>query len=265
MQNLYFSALLPKKFPKAFLKIQNALEKYNISFCLIENTKDIWCRDYMPIKIEKNKYVQFKYEPDYLKGYEYIKTNPLLLHKQLDIKPLVCNINIDGGNVVKNSKTAVMTDKIFSENPQFDRDDLVEKLKEILELDMLIIVPKQPYDMFGHSDSMVRFVDNKILVNDFSIESKSYNKKFFKVFEKYDLDYVQIKYSDEFLKKYTWGAYLNFIEVDNILFVPVYGIEEDEKVLKFFRKILPQKIIEPIEIPEIIDEGGALHCISWVR
>ncbi|GAB6044507.1 hypothetical protein JCM11957_01050 [Caminibacter profundus] len=85
MKKIYFSSLLEEKFSKDFEAIKEALNNHSISFEFIKNTKDIWCRDYMPIKINDDKYVQFRYEPDYLKGYENIKTNPLTFHKQLNL------------------------------------------------------------------------------------------------------------------------------------------------------------------------------------
>lgn len=266
MKTIYFSSLLPEKFPEDFEAIKNALRKYNISFGFIQNTKDIWCRDYMPIKIAANKYVQFRYEPDYLQGYEEIQTNPLTLHKQLDINPVVSEINIDGGNIVKYKNKAVMTDKIFKENHSIEKKRLIDKLKRLLQINELIIVPKQPYDMFGHIDSMVRFIDeNTLLINDLSIESNSYIEKFYNTLGKFDVDFVQITYPENFLNKYKWGAYLNFVEIDNIIFMPVYGIEEDNYAIDFFEMIFSDKTIETVKIPHIIKEGGALHCISWMK
>jgi hypothetical protein len=40
----------------------------------IEGTKDIWIRDYMPIQLSDDKFLVYKYDPDYLKdsGKEYL-------------------------------------------------------------------------------------------------------------------------------------------------------------------------------------------------
>lgn len=37
----------------------------DIQYDFIKGTKDIWARDYMPVQIEKNKFVKFTYNPDY--------------------------------------------------------------------------------------------------------------------------------------------------------------------------------------------------------
>ena len=43
-------------------------------FGLLPHTKDIWTVDYMPIQIATNKFVQFKYDPDYLQTPELRET-----------------------------------------------------------------------------------------------------------------------------------------------------------------------------------------------
>ena len=42
------------------------LDNHGIKHNFLNATKDIWCRDYMPVQIEKGKFIQFRYEPSYL-------------------------------------------------------------------------------------------------------------------------------------------------------------------------------------------------------
>lgn len=72
-----------------------------------------------------------------------------------------------------------------------------------------------------------------------------------------------MKYSPNFfIKDRDWGAYLNFIKIEDILIVPIYGLKEDILVLKQLQNIYKNCIIEPIKFNSIIKEGGALHCVS---
>ena len=43
---------------------------------VIPGTADIWCRDYMPIQLDQDRFCQFVYAPDYLRGYEHLITPP---------------------------------------------------------------------------------------------------------------------------------------------------------------------------------------------
>ena len=111
---------------------------------------------------------------------------------------------------------------------------------------------------------MVRWIDkDTVLINDFSIESKSYNEKLLKVLKAHNLNIKSMKYSNSFFTKdRNWGAYLNFIKIENVLIVPIYGIAEDELAINQIKNIFDNCSIETIEFNEIINEGGAIHCIT---
>lgn len=63
---VYFSALLPEVCPVTYSGLVEILDRYCVLHSLLEGTKDIWCRDYMPIQTIDNRFVLFRYEPDYL-------------------------------------------------------------------------------------------------------------------------------------------------------------------------------------------------------
>ncbi|MDX4037692.1 agmatine deiminase family protein [Aliarcobacter skirrowii] len=237
----------------------NIFNTHNISYEIIEYTKDIWMRDFMPFCLDDCSLVSYIYEPYYLQNINYknIKTKINYETNHIDLV-------IDGGNFVRYKNKAIMTDKIFKENPSKTKDEIIEIIKSKCNLEDLIIIPKQPYNIYGHSDSMVRWIDeNSVLVNDFSIESKTFNNKLIKALQKHHLNIKAMKYSNSFFTKdRDWGAYLNFIKIEDILIVPIYGLKEDILVLKQLQNIYKNCIIEPIKFNSIIKEGGALHCVS---
>ena len=57
MNTIYLSSILKREFPKTFLDIENSLkDERDIKLEYLDNTKDIWLRDFMPIKINSGKY-----------------------------------------------------------------------------------------------------------------------------------------------------------------------------------------------------------------
>src|SRR5688572_31476627 len=48
------------------------------------------------------------------------------------------------------------TDKIFRDNPSYEKTRLIDTIAELLELHEITIVPTVPNDITGHSDGMVR-------------------------------------------------------------------------------------------------------------
>ena len=54
-----FTGLLLKRYPQLFESLDAALEQRGIPYGLISGTRDIWCRDYMPIQVAEDSFVQF--------------------------------------------------------------------------------------------------------------------------------------------------------------------------------------------------------------
>lgn len=159
---LYFSSQLNiQKHKPAADRMFATLDLFNIKYKLLNNTKDIWLRDFMPVKTKSGKYVSFRYEPSYLADDLQLRTN-----FKTDIAPhfvlpvTYSNINLDGGNVVfsPSKEKVIISDRVFSENPEYDKNTLLLELEKLLEASVLII-PSLKSDMTGHADGMVRFVD----------------------------------------------------------------------------------------------------------
>jgi agmatine deiminase len=100
---VYFSSLIKSQFPLLWNNMESLLNERNIDYHFIENTRNIWCRDYMPIQVDEKHCVQFQYFPDYyltpaqvkyLTIQEGMKYNLNLCIRKV---PLI----VDGGNIVK--------------------------------------------------------------------------------------------------------------------------------------------------------------------
>ena len=60
------------------------------------------------------------------------------------------------------------------------------------------------------------------------------------------------------------GSYLNFLETEKHIFLPVFDAAPDETAVKCAREIFNKKKI-PVNINAIAEEGGGLNCISWEK
>ena len=255
---ILISNLLIKNHAKIADALHSILNKYDIK-CEILETKDIWMRDFMPFLLDDGWLISYDDDPDYLKDDRYS-------HLRTKVQPLKEHINLvlDGGNFVRLGSKAIMTDKIFKENPSKTKAEIIGTIKQKCALNELIIIPRQPYDMLGHSDGMVRWIDeNSVLVNDFLNESKSFNDRLIRSFKKYGLNIKFMKYGEGFFSKTRdWGAYLNFIKINGLLIVPVYGTDDDYVAIEQIKKFYSGCKVETINLSEIIELGGALHCIT---
>lgn len=271
---VYLSGLLEEHFPKCFNRLTYILKKHGVEYRLLKGTKDIWCKDYMPIQTESGKLIQFRYEPSYLKGnkeWEDSRSDVREVCQLNGFEPVFSNINLDGGNVLLCSGRAIISNRIFTENPEYtDKEQLVKELSELLEAEV-IIIPAQNGDMTGHADGMVRFIDhNTILGNNRSDEFKYWTNGIEKVLKDYSLKYIDVpffySYKDSKHPNHAIGVYVNYLEVGNLIVLPIFEIEgnKDAETIAAFKQIFPDKIIETINFNDVALEGGVLNCTTWV-
>ena len=262
---LYFSSLLKTdlKYSSSAKNLFFALSDSGEKFTLFDGAKDIWARDFMPVKTKSGKHVSFRYEPSYLAGDPQLRTN-----FKTDIAPhfvlpvTYSNINLDGGNVVFSpSKTkAVITDRVFSENPEYDKNTLLLELEKLLEASVLII-PSLKSDMTGHADGMVRFVNENTVVANAPLSPFGFETKVKKALQHHGIEVLDFPYFDSNGNS-AIGCYLNFIETGQAIFLPVFSVDTDNKAFQTAKHIFHKAII-PVNINEIAADGGLLNCISW--
>ena len=245
------------------------LDKHEIRYDFLKSTNDIWCRDYMPIQKEKGKFVQFRYEPSYLKDELELQSDPKKVCKANNFKPEFSKINLDGGNVVNWSDRAIITDRVFDENPEYaSKTKLISEIEKLLEVE-IIVIPQINSDLTGHADGLVRFVNRNTLIgNDREHENKYWKNKINKVLKNYGFDYIDIPFLDHKEKKFPYhaiGCYVNYLEVKDLIVVPIFEIEnnKDKKVYDTFKQIFPERKIETINFNAIGLYGGLLNCTTW--
>ena len=262
---LYFSSKLnTQKYKSAANILSAALNLFNIKYKLLNNTKDIWLRDFMPVKTQSGKYVSFRYEPSYLADDPQLRTN-----FKTDIAPsfkvdnlVYSDINLDGGNVVfsPSKERVIISDRVFSENPEYGKNTLLLELENLLEAS-LIIIPSLKSDMTGHADGMARFVDENTVVTNAPLSPYGFETKVKKSLQNYGFNVIDFPY---FYSKgdSAVGCYLNYLATEKFIFLPVFGVDTDNEAIELAKNIFDKTII-PININEIAKYGGLLNCISW--
>lgn len=228
-----------------------------------ESFKHVWARDYMPLQLEENRFLQYRYAPDYLKNaQDYIPPYETIC-RGLHLKCKQTELVIDGGNVVKSGKRVIMTEKVFKENPDYTPDYLRKRLEETFECEVCII-PWDRYEIFGHADGMVRSIgDNHVLMNNYIDLDKGLRDKLKRALEVEGFYVEELHHGIPRPSKQSW-AYLNFLQVKKCIFVPGLGIREDELAVEQIQKYYPHyKVVLVPDCLILVRDGGALNCISW--
>jgi agmatine deiminase len=263
---LYLADTLPKNYTNFYQEFEKVLNQHGINFKLLPQTKDVWAVDYMPIQIAQNKFVRFVYNPPYLQSKLWLKSisDTDAICEQIGIETIKSNILIEGGNVTRTTDKVIMTDRIFSDNPTYERKQLIKELCELFQVDKLFLIPQQPHDFTGHSDGMVRFIDEQtVIINDYSCEKKEFSSAFEDAIHNTGLDYIKIPYNPSDKYREAIGDYINYLQMDNIVIMPTYGLKEDDEVEKQFEQLFSGQTILRVDGNEIAKDGGVFNCITW--
>lgn len=71
---------------------------------------------------------------------------------------------------------AIISDRVFSENPEYEKSVLISELENRLEAE-IIIIPLLKSDMTGHADGVVRFVDEKTVIGNATPYKNGYEQR----------------------------------------------------------------------------------------
>ena len=257
------SRLLSNIYASYTANLTAALGAHIIPCRFLPSTKDIWLRDLMPVRTGSGKLVSFRYEPSYLKNDPDLITDFRKdLAPQLSLPVTYSNINLDGGNVVfsPSGTRVLISDRVFSENPEYPPAVLVRELSELLEAEVLLI-PSLKSDMTGHADGMARFLDDRTVLCNRPLSSYGFEQKVKRSVRAYGLNAVDFPFVPTG-RISAVGCYLNYLETEQAVLLPVFGIEQDAEATVSAQQIFHKEIVT-VNIREIARQGGCLNCISW--
>jgi len=265
---IYFSELInaDNRFKKTFKEIETSLYSFKVKVNLIPKTKDIWARDYMPIQINDSKFIEYRFDPDYLqsssKGRRDLKTYPDIVCDSLRLQTEKSDLIMDGGNLVKSSNCIILTDKVVKENRfSYSKKELILKLQETFQVDKIVLIPWDKLEEYGHSDGMVRFIDDETVLIHYYYKADTV---MLNRFRQAGLKTEFIDYEVEKRDKRNW-AYLNFLQTKDLMLIPKFGIDEDDQAfeqIESFYSDYKGKIAQ-VNMTDIVKFGGALNCITW--
>ncbi len=253
-------------------KMSSLLAEYGIKHQFLSNTRDIWLRDFMPIRTRNGRWISFRYKPSYLCGYPELRTDYRRdIAPGLDLPVVYSDINLDGGNVVfsPSRRRAIISERIFSENPKKEPEKLVRELEQLLEAEVILIPALKPEeDMTGHADGMVRFLEEHTVLGNQPIGDGELETKIKKVLLEHGIATMDFPYyetgevnTDGIVS--VEGSYLNYLETVSCIFLPQFGnVEKDRKAIAAAEKLFTKEVV-PVPCKELAKEGGVLNCISW--
>ncbi|MBD5202805.1 MAG: agmatine deiminase family protein [Barnesiella sp.] len=256
------------------IDILGILRENGVSVDFIPTTRDVWARDFMPVQIAEDKYVGYEYCPDYLyPKYTLYITNQARVCDEMMIDTIPSGIILDGGNVVKTSKGIIMIDKVFQENRHLTKIELINRLENAF-CSEIIFLPWDRSEHFGHSDGICReILPGKVLLTNYHRYSKKFATQFHQILSSH-FDVEVLDYEVAKPHKNNW-CYINYLQVSGTIFLPQLSVmrplngnkcnivAEDSLAIEQFQRLLSDCKIIPVACSEIVEDGGALNCVTW--
>ena len=238
---------------------------------LIDEQLDPWIRDVSPVYPGKN--IQFHYSGG-LKKKEArsLQSSFNRVLEKFNVSPSM-NVDYlnDGGNFIYNRKLGIVvtTDKFLELNKTI-RSEAKPLLRDIFDAKQVAILPADD-EKLGHVDGMCSFVNNTILVVNYE-DDPGFRNSVLKELKSLEgvttkeivCPFSKKKASGGFASAY--GIYVNCVQTENAIYVPVFNDPQDDEALRLIKQILSddggQNVI-PVDASNVCHLGGSLRCLSW--
>lgn len=238
----------------------------------VKEDMDMWMRDFPPVMPKLQ--VKFKYRPQYLTESIAIEDNrrfeefaklvglPALNHSDLVL---------EGGNVVENGENiAVTTERIFKDNKDISRADVIKKLEEAIKRKAAVI--PDPEDTTGHADGVVSFVEKDVLLVSLFDDADGqsfYNAMKDAVIKAFpSVKVVPLPCYSNTTKSHGFvsseGSYANSLVTYNAVYLPFFSNQtSNQKAFEVFKNSTDKEVVAVYKAGNIPVLGGSLRCMTW--
>ncbi|MEM8867564.1 MAG: agmatine deiminase family protein [Verrucomicrobiota bacterium] len=251
-------------------------------------TDDIWCRDFGPIFLLKTDgselaIADWTYNAWGGKFAEQSKDNAAnqWIAEQLKVRRFVYETILEGGAIESNGAGGLLTTEIVllngNRNAELSQAAIETVLSENLSVDRFYWLKRglMGDDTDGHIDNLARFFqEDGILIADVTdpddpnAEALAENYERLRAFRNakgepmatVQLPLPQVTDPDG---QPLAASYLNYLVLNGAILVPTYGqLESDQRAIDILSDCFPGREVVGFDCRRIIQEGGALHCLS---
>jgi len=251
---------------------------HNITF-LETQVNTVWVRDYGPQSIYVDgslAFVDWQYNrprpADDQLSYAVAKHYQRECYGSQDSEAIL----FTGGNFITDGKgTAFSSKLILEENEMPSRVPVM--MKQYMGIEELITLDTLQYDVIHHLDMHMKLLDEETLligqypegVSDGPIIEKNvaYIKEHLETPTGNPYKIIRIPMPPDQMGAYPdqmgfYRNYTNAVFVNKSILVPIYNSSYDRIALDIWKASMPDYKIIPIDANDLIEAGGALHCVT---
>lgn len=251
-------------------------------------TNDAWCRDHGPAFLinpsadAKKVIVDWNYNAwgGKYPPFDLDDVVPTLIAAHYKIPVYHPGIIMEGGSVEFNGAGTVLTSDCCllnkNRNPQLGRADIEEYLHHYYGVQQVLWIPEgiAGDDTDGHIDDTVRFVNADTVIS--AVEGDRHDENFeplqtnlnalkkMRLQNGKQLNIVELPMPDAVIyeEQRLPASYANFYIANNVVIVPTFRCNNDERALRIIQECFPNRRVAGIDSTEIIWGLGSFHCLS---
>lgn len=240
---------------------------------------DTWVRDYGPLSLSNGGHLALTFN-GWGGKYEASRDNAIaqMLAERQRLELIKSNWVGEGGALETNGHVLLLNgDCAIDEcrNPGFERRAVEDTLRDLLGLQTLLWVDDVTLtgdDTDGHIDTLVRFVDEQVLVyagrNSAHPDAKILDRLHIQVsklaaqqgWRAFELPSPLV--ASQVDGRQLPATYANFLWLNGHLLVPVYGVAEDAAALELLGRLRPDVTLIPVRAEALLEQHGSLHCAT---
>ena len=239
---------------------------------------DTWTRDYGPLS-RNTGYVEFGFNGW---GGKYSAPHdnavPSQLTHLLGEQPVDAGFVCEGGGLETNGEILLVNrDCIVDElrNPGVPESVIAEQLKYwlgVADIEWLSNIQLTGDDTDGHIDTIARFVsENQVIYAGrnavhpdaeslFSLHEQLTGIAERRNWQLFELPSPEVRSLLD--NRVLPATYANFLLCNDKVFVPVYGVAEDEGALAVIARACPGRQVLPVRCEALLEQHGSLHCAT---
>jgi agmatine deiminase len=252
---------------------------------------DVWCRDHGPIFVKHSTTHEVavtdwgfnawggKFPP-----WDLDDTIPGRIAAALGQRVFKGGMILEGGAIEINGAGQLLTTEAVllnpNRNPGLDRAAIEQLLRDGLGVTDILWLHQgiAGDDTDGHIDDLARFTDartilacvdrdhaspNRIVLADNLARLQSFLRPNGSTFAVVEIPLPQACEVSGWRLPVLPVSYVNFLIVNGGVLVPTFRQEKnDDHALGLIRELFPERVITGIDCLDLVEEGGALHCIS---
>ncbi len=250
----------------------------DVRYLPLERVRDVYVRDWagLPAADPEGRLssAKFRYRPAHVEGRDVAEAHDgNLVAKKLAerLYGAVTEIplTMSGSAITHNGRgVALISQRVIHENEHLSLQEIRDILKAHAGLAQVVFVPVKPGDAKGHVSGLVRFASERTVLiaqyPDTQPERFAFSERLAAQLRRELGDafrVVPVPLAEN------GGSYLDYISLDGRLWLPLYGVPEDQDALSTIARALPDLEIDDVDARpygELIEQGYApwrLHVV----